>query len=380
MLDTLLRVRPLAMAISLATLVACTVDGTGEPLAPSALVSADLGRGTSECTPGADNATIGRGVVPNESLVHRCAAQPGDLIDVRLDELHPTQPSLGYDEVYYKLGRYAFGKDAVNKRFDDWCEANGQSAAASALPTATLRDPSTFTCTVALGQETQASKDVMKTVVIGPRGKLYLTDGHHTFTSFWETPDGGPALHVRARVDGNLSNLSEAHFWRAMQDNGWTWLYDAADRAITPQQLPRQLGIGQFGNDLYRGVLYFGRDIGYVQVSGNALFQEFRWGRWLRHAQDPTLDPTRYDLTSLDSYLALVEATTQAQSALADNYDVSAGSTAIQLGKLSPWNAGKSPTSGEFGKLTKPYSDAKPGKLAYALLYKSTLPLVASRP
>ena len=378
MLVPLFRLRPFATAISLAALAACSLDSTREPFAPTAIPSSALGPGTSSCTPGADNATVGRGVVPNETLVNRCAAQAGDLIDVRLDELYPTQPSLGYDEVYYKLGRYAFGKDAVNKRFDDWCEANGQISAASALPNATLHDPSTFTCTVALGQETQASKDVMKTVVIGPRGKLYLTDGHHTFTSFWETPDGGPTLHVRARVDGNLSNLSEAAFWRAMQANGWTWLYDAKDEAINPQQLPRQLGLREFGNDVYRGILYFGRDIGYAQVAGNALFQEFRWGRWLRRAQDPALDPANYDLTDLASYLALVRAMTQAQSALADNYDVSDGKTAIQLGKISPWNAGKSATSGEFGKLSKPYSDAKPGKLAYALLYKSMASTLAS--
>jgi len=39
----------------------------------------------------------------------RCSAKPGDLIEVSLRELHPTQPSLGYDEVYYKLGRYKLG-------------------------------------------------------------------------------------------------------------------------------------------------------------------------------------------------------------------------------------------------------------------------------
>jgi len=26
----------------------------------------------------------------------------------------------------------------------------------------------------------------MKTAVVGPGGQLYLTDGHHTLTSFWE--------------------------------------------------------------------------------------------------------------------------------------------------------------------------------------------------
>ena len=52
-------------------------------------------------------------------------AKEGDLLDVRIGDVHATQPSLGYDEVYYKLGRYTLGKDTINKKFDDWCEANG---------------------------------------------------------------------------------------------------------------------------------------------------------------------------------------------------------------------------------------------------------------
>ncbi|MGB4137871.1 MAG: hypothetical protein WA971_14995, partial [Microbacterium sp.] len=74
-------------------------------------------------------------------------AQPGDLIDVRIGDVLPTQPSLGYDEVYYKLGRYTLGKDKVNKKFDDWCEANGQGEAAAAAPEARLDDPTSFSCT-----------------------------------------------------------------------------------------------------------------------------------------------------------------------------------------------------------------------------------------
>ena len=47
------------------------------------------------------------------------------------------------------------------------------------------------------------------------------------------------------------------------------------------------------------------------------------------------------------------------------------GFTASQLGVLGAWNDGKDSDKGEFGKLSKPYSDAKPGKIAYALEYKA---------
>nr|WP_232528568.1 ParB-like protein [Microbacterium sp. MAH-37] len=62
------------------------------------------------------------------------------MIDVRIGDVLPTQPSLGYDEVYYKLGRYTLGKDRINKKFDDWCEANGQGEAATAALDAGLLD------------------------------------------------------------------------------------------------------------------------------------------------------------------------------------------------------------------------------------------------
>ena len=80
-----------------------------------------------------------------------CAAVEGDLLDITLDVLHPTQPSLGYDEVFYRLGRYTLGEDAGTQLFDAWCVANGQKALQSAKPGATIRDRSTFTCTVPVG-------------------------------------------------------------------------------------------------------------------------------------------------------------------------------------------------------------------------------------
>ena len=43
-------------------------------------------------------------------LPYTCA-QPGDLIDVTLGELHPTQAVLGFDQVFYKLGRYGSDRD-----------------------------------------------------------------------------------------------------------------------------------------------------------------------------------------------------------------------------------------------------------------------------
>ncbi|MEG1117029.1 MAG: ParB/Srx family N-terminal domain-containing protein, partial [Janthinobacterium sp.] len=118
------------------------------------------------------------------------AAHPR-ILQVRLDELHPTQPAIGYDQVYYKLGRYAAEEKhiadiAKPKKFADLCEANGQGdvlpGTANVAGATLAAPPAGYRCKAAVGSR----PDDMKTVVIGPRGIVYLTDGHHTFSTFWD--------------------------------------------------------------------------------------------------------------------------------------------------------------------------------------------------
>ncbi|MFD3593773.1 ParB/Srx family N-terminal domain-containing protein [Nocardia sp. NPDC058640] len=315
------------------------------------LTQAQPGNGNFPCAPG------------NSNPGNYCDAKVDQLVEVSLADLHPTQPSLGHDEVFYKLGRYTQGKDAINKQFDDWCEDNGQKEAASANPGARLSDPSSFSCKVALGAETPATIAKMKTAVVGPHGDLYLTDGHHSFTAYTETPGAGPNTRIRVRITGNLSDQNPAAFWQTMQQKGWTWLRNAADQPITPQQLPTKLGLAQFGNDPYRAALYFARDISYTQDGGPA-FQEFYWGRWLRAQTDPALRPEGANIADHAAYLQLIRNIATAMVALDPNAVVSDGKTAAQLGKMAAFN------EKEFAKLAKPFSDEKPGKLAYMLAFK----------
>lgn len=297
-----------------------------------------------------------------------CALKANSIAEAPLNAFKPTQPSLGFDELHYRLGRFEFGKDKVNKRFDDWCESSGLGGAISAKADAHLSDQLSFECKIKIGEETAASKESMKTAVVGPKGQLFLTDGHHTFTSFMEAKDGGPQTKVRVLITHNLGDLSDAAFWDAMKANKLVWLRTADDQEITPAQLPQSLGMKQFGNDRYRSILYFGRDIGYKQLADNAAFQEFYWGRWLRN--HPTIKIEAYNTNTLEGYLALLKAVTMAQSALADDVIVSDGVNAKTLGKLSPWNNGAPETAGEFAKQSAPYADAKPGKLAYVFEYR----------
>ena len=295
-----------------------------------------------------------------------CAAVVGELLDTTLAELHPTQPSLGYDEVYYRLGRYTMGKETPSKLFDDWCAANGQKGVQSAAVGATASDRNSFTCITPLGSETPATITPMKTAVVGPGGQLYLTDGHHTLTSFWEVPGGGPGTHIRLRITGNLSAVNANEFWTTMAANGWTWLKDVDGNPIAPDRLPENLGLSRFDNDIYRGVLYFLRDIGFEQDDNSPAFQEFYWGQWLRAQPDPGVQPANFNLTDLPSYLDLVRNIGSAIVTLPDNAQIAGGLDAERLGRLDEFG------QEAFATLSEPYSAAKPGKLAYSLRYKNS--------
>ncbi|PTR32073.1 putative ParB-like nuclease [Rhodococcus sp. OK519] len=236
----------------------------------------------------------------------------------------------------------------------------------SATPSATLTDPSLFTCEVPVGAETADTIAPMKTVVIGPGGRPYLTDGHHTLASFYELADGGPDLHVRLRVLDNLSELSERAFWAELKKNKWVWDRNVDGDTIPVDNLPDGVGLAKFDDDRYRSLLYFARDIGFS--AGTIPFQEFYWAAWVRAASG--VDLSTWDQNDLASYLATVESVTRAQTALPADSVVESGFTASALGVLSAWNDGKSQSKGEFAK---PYSDDKPGKIAYALEFKHGL-------
>ena len=285
------------------------------------------------------------------------SAKANDIILVTLADLRPTQPAIGRDQIFYKLGRYA--ADPV-KRFDDVCEANGQSKTSTSDANSRIDTLASFTCTKIVGNKPAD----MKTLVVGPYGEPYLTDGHHTFTSLWEAVSGGSQSKVYVRVQDNLSTLNRATFFRTLRERKLIWSKDGDNRLSYPADLPRALGLNNgLGNDPYRALVYFTRDIGYQQLADATEFTEFYWGDWLRKK----VDVSKYDLNSVDSYLSAVRAAATAMVALAPTDVVSNGKTAVALGRLDAFN------ETEFTALSQPLGTAKPGKLPYAVDYRAKL-------
>ncbi|MGK5061175.1 ParB/Srx family N-terminal domain-containing protein [Janthinobacterium sp. LB3P112] len=293
------------------------------------------------------------------------AAHPR-ILQVRLDELHPTQPAIGHDQVYYKLGRYAAEEKhladiAKPKKFADLCEANGQGdvlpGTANVVGATLAAPPASYRCKAAVGSR----PGDMKSVVIGPRGTLYLTDGHHTFSTFRDA-DGGRnhPLKVWVKVSDNFSALGETAFWARMREENKVWLKNGQNQAITPRQLPSAIGLKSLGNDPYRSLVYFTRGIGYEPPDKATEFLEFYWADWLR--RKPGLNLERVDLLDPAAYASAILRAAQAMVALQPAEIVSGGKRAADLGARRDIN------HEAFDELTE-----DKGKLGYAIDYRKSL-------
>ena len=293
------------------------------------------------------------------------AAHPR-ILQVRLDELHPTQPAIGYDQVYYKLGRYGaedliMAKTNKPKKFAELCEANGQddvvTKTANIAGATLINPPATFQCKSPVGTK----PGDMKTVVIGPNGTLYLTDGHHTFSAFWDADNGvNHQLKVWVKVTDNFSKLSEYDFWAQMKKASKVWLKNGANQAIATSQLPASIGLKSLGNDPYRALVYFTRDAGYVVPSTATEFLEFYWADWLRNK--PVVDLSKVDTSDTTAYMAAIKTASQAMVALKSTDIVSGTATAQSLG----W-------TGVFSQAALDDLVTPTGKLTYSIAYKKSL-------
>jgi len=277
----------------------------------------------------------------------------GKVTQVALRDLIPTQPSIGYDQVYYKLGRY---KNDIKKKFDEICEANGQKGLAHFDKNSTPNDTKSYECDEPVGSHI---KD-MKTIVIAPNGHYYLTDGHHTFNAFWHMQGGGEQFKVNvvvAKDYRNLENMSK--FWNAMKVDGNTWLQDSKGQSITYQQLPVSLGMENFENDKYRSIMYFSRDVGWNKPKSPVPFLEFYWSKELRK----DIDLSKYDLATTDGYRQAVSDTSHYLVAMKSDNVGASGKSTKEMGQFDTFQ----------DKGLKKLFNAKKGKATYMLEYKNSL-------
>ncbi len=129
------------------------------------------------------------------------------------------------------------------------------------------------------GLSTGDRQDFMKShpmpAVIGPQGKLYITDHHHL---------GRAALEAGVKtgflqVDADLSKCTVETFWKEMNENLWVHPLDDTGTRHVYAQIPVQLG--KLVDDIYRSLAGYVRDAGGYDKTPTA-FAEFIWADFFR--------------------------------------------------------------------------------------------------
>lgn len=280
--------------------------------------------------------------------------QTNSLIDTTLGQLRPTQSVIAHDQVNYKLALYQHNRQAL---FADLCEAAGWGKKVSLTADSEPDKPASYRCDNAGNKDRKLQQ--LKTAVLGPDQQLYLTDGHHSFSAFFDMPQGGADFPVTVLLTAVYDETESDVFWQRLQQQGHAWLYNAAGTAFTHAQLPKQLGRASLQNDPYRAAMYFLRGGVWAKPEPAIPFVEFYWAQYLRQ-QSGLQFPGYY---SAAEYLQWLERIHSHLAGLTATTKVFAGFNAADLG----WQGGV-----HYGQLNsllcqRTGSSVSSGKLATAL-------------
>jgi hypothetical protein len=159
------------------------------------------------------------------------------LVELKLDELRPTQVTIGYDEVAFKRRQWVERTDEEKRRF-----------------IFEHRFPA----------------------VQGPSSCYYVVDGHHLGRALLEERVGA----VRLCLIENMSHLDETEFWRVMNWRRLIYPYDALGRRRDFAEMPKALS--ELTDDPFRGLAARVRRTG-EHEKDSAPFAEFQWAECFRN-------------------------------------------------------------------------------------------------
>jgi len=155
---------------------------------------------------------------------------------VPIDELRPTQMTVGFREV------------AEKRR--EWRERSDKHAGEY------------------LGSH-------MVPAVLGPKGRHYLVDHHHLALALREEKQSDVLVNVIA----NLSSLSKGSFWTYLDNRAWCHPYDGDGRRRDFDAMPKR--IADLRDDPYRSLAGELRRAGGF-AKDTTPFSEFLWADFLR--------------------------------------------------------------------------------------------------
>ena len=155
---------------------------------------------------------------------------------VPIDELRPTQMTVGFREVAQKRREW---RDRSDKHAGEY-----------------------------LGRH-------MVPAVLGPKGRYYLVDHHHLALALHEEKQA----NVLVTVIADLGGLSKTSFWIYLDNRSWCHPYDAEGRRRDFEAIPKK--VADLKDDPYRSLA------GELRLAGGYAkdttpFSEFLWADFLR--------------------------------------------------------------------------------------------------
>jgi len=111
--------------------------------------------------------------------------------------------------------------------------------------------------------------------VVGPQGKLYITDHHHLGRAAVEAGMSTGSFLVEA----DLSKCSLESFWKEMNENLWVHPLDENGTRHCYSMIPDN--VGKLVDDIYRSLAGYVRDAGGYDKTPTA-FAEFIWADFFR--------------------------------------------------------------------------------------------------
>jgi hypothetical protein len=125
-------------------------------------------------------------------------------------------------------------------------------------------------------------------IVCGPGGAPYAIDHHHVATALWRAKvKSVPVVLVK-----DLSQLSTAEFWLTLENNRWTYPYNALGQRVTFSDMREH--IWDLEDDEFRSLSASVRDAGGYQKTSVPL-EEFRWADFFRNSLSPPKDDAEFD-------------------------------------------------------------------------------------
>lgn len=111
--------------------------------------------------------------------------------------------------------------------------------------------------------------------VVGPQGKLYITDHHHLGRAAYDAA----VATAYFEVEEDFSKCSVDTFWKEMNENQWVHPLDEHGVRHVYSQIPDTLG--KLEDDVYRSLAGYVRDAGGYDKTPTA-FAEFVWADFFR--------------------------------------------------------------------------------------------------